>query len=181
MAMTLTFDELAALAGERAANLYHVRGLCCSEAIVLVLSRGFGGDLSEEVAISIGAGLCGGMGGGACVCGALSGGVVALGGHLAPNRNNGLSKGKMRKTAQLLHDSFKEKYGSTCCKDLTEAFVDDKKAKLKNCGRITAETAAMAAQILLEKDPGLAKKADLAFLRERETKVSLLLGKVLGK
>ena len=181
MNKTLSHDELAALTGERAANFYHVHGLCCSEAIILVLSRGFGGDLSAELAISVGAGLCGGMGGGESVCGALSGAEVALGSYLASNRKSGLSKGEMRQAARLLHDSFKKKYGSTCCKDLTEEFAGNRKAKLKNCGKITAETAEMAAHILLEKAPGLAQKADLHFLRERETKVSRLLNKVLGK
>ncbi len=177
----LSNEELAALAAGRAVNFFQVHGLCCSEAIILVLSKGFGGDMSDELAISVGAGLCGGMGGKECVCGALSGAVVALGGLLAPNRKTGLSKGNMRKTARLLHDNFKKKYGSTCCKDLTEGFVGSNKAKMKNCGKITAETAEMAALILLQKAPGLAKKADLQFLRERETKVSRLLNKVFGK
>jgi len=177
----LSHQELAALVGGRAENLYHIRGLCCSEAIILALSRGFGGEMPDGLAISVGAGLCGGMGGGECVCGALSGAEVALGVYLAPNRPGGLSKRKMRDTARILHDSFKNKYGSTCCKDLTQEFVGNNKAKLKSCGRITGDTAEMAARLLLEKDPALAKKADLHFLRERDTKASHLLKKVLGK
>jgi C_GCAxxG_C_C family probable redox protein len=174
-------EELLALAGERAANLYHVRGLCCSEAVILVLAKGFGASMSEESALSIGAGFCGGMGGGEGVCGALSGSVVGLGTHLAPNLKKGLSKGKMRQTASLVHDAFKNKYGSTRCKDLTEKFAGDKKAKLQNCGKITADTAVLAVELLLQQAPALARKADLEFLRERETRVSRLLKKVRGK
>jgi C_GCAxxG_C_C family probable redox protein len=173
-----TRKELVDLFGRRSANFYHVHGLCCSEAIILVLCRGFGSDLPDDIAVSIGAGLCGGMGGGECVCGALSGAEVGLGAFLAPSRAGGLSKRNMRKCSKLLHDNFKKEFVSTYCNDLTAEFAGDRKAKMKNCGSITEQAAKIAAEILLEFKPGLLSKADIEFLQSSDTKISLLLKKL---
>lgn len=175
----LAKEQLVDHVEQRVLNYYKVRGLCCSEAIVLVLVKGFGVEMADELAVGIASGLCGGMGGGECVCGALSGAEVALGIHLGPSRRGGLSKSKMRQAAKLLHDKFRHQYASTCCQDLTKG-IGSRKAKAESCGKITGWAARTAAEILLDLKPELLKKADIPFLQDHDSKISLLVKKVVG-
>jgi len=173
-------QELQTLIGQKCENLFQAGGLCCSEAIIVCMARGFCDDLPAELAASLGAGLCGGMGGGEGACGALSGAEVALGVVLGPGRPGGLSKKKMRLAAKQLHDAFKQRFFSTVCADLTKEYKKDRKAQKKNCGAITAEAARITAAVLLDWAPALLERADIGYLQGRDSKLSTLLKKIRG-
>lgn len=169
---------MIALVGEKNLNLFHVKGLCCSEAIIECLNRGFCGDLPDGLSARLGAGLCGGMGGGESVCGALSGAVVVLGVLLGPGREGGLSKKKMRLATKQLHDEFKKRFADTICNDLIKDYRGNKKARMKNCGEITAEAGRITVAVILEWRPALLQIADLVYLRKRDTRMSVLAQKI---
>jgi len=138
--------------------------------------RAFGAEIPDQAAISMGSGLCGGMGGKA-TCGALSGAVVGLGFHLSPNRKQGLAKKKVWKGSRELHEAFTNSFGSAICQDLLTLAKDKKLDKKKNCAMLTREAATKAVSMLLERRPELAAQADLEFLQTRDNK----LGGVLKK
>jgi len=163
---------------QRTENYYHVHGLCCSEAILFVVNKGLGGGLSDDMARRLGAGFCGGMGGGEGVCGALSGAVAALGLILGPGQRYALPKAKMRRAAKQLHDSFLNALRSTSCLELSAPFVGDRKARMKSCQGITGLGAEICARIILDFRPALANGADFDFLNRRENKVQAVIQKM---
>ncbi len=178
MSDTNTHAALIRAIRQRTENYYDAHGLCCSEAIIVVLNRGLGGGVTDDLARRLGAGFCGGMGGGEGVCGALGGAIVALGLIIGPGQPYGLPKAKMRAAAQKLHDTFRDAYGSTCCRDLTAPYGGDRRARLKNCQAITGLGAELCARIILEFRPQLAGMADLDFLNRRDTKVQAVIKKI---
>ena len=103
-------QEQITLVGQRAENLYDAKKICCAEAVLLTLNETFDGGLSPEMAVRLGAGFCGGMGGAGCACGSLTGAEMTLGLFLAPNLPEGLSERKFRSVSKELHDRFKERY-----------------------------------------------------------------------
>ena len=72
-------NDIPLLAREKAMNLYDAQRLCCSESVVLVCNEAFGGTLSEEEAIRLSSGFCGGIGGSGCTCGVLTGAILVFG------------------------------------------------------------------------------------------------------
>ncbi|MDD5758391.1 MAG: C-GCAxxG-C-C family protein [Desulfobulbaceae bacterium] len=163
---------------QRTENYYDAHGLCCSEAILFVVNRGFGGGLGDDMVRRLGAGFCGGMGGGDGACGALSGAVAALGLILGPGQPLGLSKTKMRQAAKKLHDLFRAAVGSTVCHDLTAPYADSRRARLKSCLAITGLGAELCARVILECRPEFADKVDLPFLNRRDTKTQAVIQKI---
>ncbi|MCF6291590.1 MAG: C-GCAxxG-C-C family protein [Desulfobacterales bacterium] len=176
-----TIEEIAHLAGRRAANLFTARRLCCSEAVLLVLNNGFNGGLDFDTARNLGAGFCGGMGDAGCVCGALSGAVMGLGLFLGPAAPNGLNKKKFRALIKNLHNAFQTKQGSTCCRILIQDFSNGKQktARHNHCTGITEHGGRLAVELLLKARPALLGRADLAFLEKKDTRLTgLLTGKL---
>ncbi|MHC4104280.1 MAG: C-GCAxxG-C-C family protein, partial [Planctomycetota bacterium] len=129
--------EIIELIRLRAENLYENHKLCCSGSLLLVLNHGFNGGLSSEQAKQLGAGFCGGMGGAGCTCGALSGAIMGLGLLVGPHAKSGLSKKKFTELSKKMHDRFHEKFSSTCCRVLIEAYDKDKKARSQFCSNLT--------------------------------------------
>ncbi len=166
---TEEIDELVQLAVDRATNLFDKHKLCCSESLMVLLNNAFGGGLSTEASLQIGAGFCHGMCGGGCSCGALSGGVAALGVFLGPHSKDGLRKKKFQKIVLSLHDQFRERNRATCCRVLTKKVKHDKKAHHANCLGLTEGGAELAVRLLLDARPDLIKKADRSFLLSRKS------------
>lgn len=69
MAVANTHEGLITDIRARTENYYDAHGLCCSEAVIYVLNRAFGGGLTEATVRQLGSGFCGGMGGGDGACG----------------------------------------------------------------------------------------------------------------
>ena len=172
-------EDLIKLVGQRAENLYENHKLCCSESLLLVLNHGFEGGLTSKQAKQLGAGFCGGMGEAGCTCGALSGAIMGLGLLVGPHAKNGPSKKKFRELSKKVHDKFKEKFSSTCCRVLIEPYDKDKKGRSHFCSNLTATTAVLAAELLLEFDPKLVKHAQKNYLASRDSKISGFLKKLV--
>lgn len=178
MAEASSNDVLIQAIRQRTENYYDAHGLCCSEAILFVINRGLGGGLSDDMVRCLGAGFCGGMGGGEGVCGALSGAVAALGLILGPGRRHGLSKTKMRLAAKQLHDSFFESLRSTSCLELSAPYVGERRARMKNCQKITALGAELCAKTIVAFSPNAAQGADFDFLDRHDSKTQAVIQKI---
>ncbi|MBU0682173.1 MAG: C-GCAxxG-C-C family protein [Proteobacteria bacterium] len=164
-------EEIVALVVERVGNCYEKLGLCCSESISYVLSQAFGSGLSGRDAVQLGAGSCHGMGGAGCSCGALTGSVVILSYYLGPHGPDGLQKEKFQRCIRTMHNQFRERFRSTCCRILSEKVKDETPGSRISCKELTAGGAEIATHLLLEARPGLARRVDLAFLRSRQLSV----------
>ena len=165
-------DEIIKLVRLRAENLFKNHKLCCSESLLLVLNHGFDGGLSSEQAKQLGAGFCGGMGEAGCTCGPLSGAMMGLGLLTGPYAKDGLSKKALRQLARTMHDRFQEEFSSTCCRVLIQPFEKDKKGRSKFCADLTAATAAMATELLLETKPDLLQRLQTDYLTSRDSKIA---------
>jgi C_GCAxxG_C_C family probable redox protein len=163
-------EALIAPIRERARNLYLTRQFLCTEAVLVALNHGLGGGLTDAQAIAIAAPFCEALGGSGCLCGALSGAVMACGlflGNDRPYRH----RREVREITHQLHDAFKAANGTTCCRVLSRKSKNDKKILFRQCAEITAETAEMAARLILEKRPELTTRADNAYLARRESTI----------
>ena len=147
--------ELIQRVSDKADNLYQTKQLLCAEAILVSFNEVFDGGLTQRQAVGMSAGMTIGMGGSGCMCGALGGGSLSLG-LIAPGCKVGSERKKMRKATNELHDRFKARFGSTCCRVLSRKVKDDSKAHFEQCRGITRETARMTAEILFELRPELA-------------------------
>ncbi len=177
---TLLFDQQEILSPQaeslirrlkdRARNLYQTRQLLCTEAVVVALNQGLHGGLSESQAIAISAPFSLALGESGCICGALSGAILASGlfmGRDRPYRH----RREMRDSARLLHDAFKEAYGSTCCRVITRKVRYDKKRHFLQCGDLTAATTEMAARLILHRRPELLGRVNDGFLSKRQSRI----------
>jgi len=173
-------EELVRQVGLRAENLFQNHGLNCSESVLLVLNRGFGGGLSEEASIGLGSGFGGGIGNSGCVCGALSGAVMALGLFLGPGRPEGLSKKDFRRLVSDMHDRFRERSGSVCCRELIADYRHRKSERKHFCKGLTGWIAGETARLILGWRPKLAGGADREFLAGRISGFGALLDRING-
>ncbi|MEJ2040676.1 MAG: C-GCAxxG-C-C family protein, partial [Desulfosarcinaceae bacterium] len=69
-------EALIAQIRQRAHNLYQTRQMLCTEAVLVALNHGLGGDLTEAQAVAMAAPFCAALGVSGCLCGALSGAVL---------------------------------------------------------------------------------------------------------
>jgi C_GCAxxG_C_C family probable redox protein len=173
-------EELSRLVGLRAENLFQNHGLNCSESVLLVLNRGFGGGLSDEACLGLGNGFGGGIGNSGCVCGALSGAVMALGLFLGSGRSEGLGKKDFRRLVGDMHDRFRERSGSVCCRDLIADYRHRKSERRLFCKGLTGWIAGETARLILVRRPELVGEADREFLAGRDSRFAALLNRLGG-
>jgi C_GCAxxG_C_C family probable redox protein len=164
-------DHLAVAIGERAKNLYLTGQLLCSEAVLVSLNKGLGGDLSDDVAIRMASALPVGLGNSGCICGALSGASLAVGLFLGRSRPGSPDSQEALRAANLVHDRFKATFGSTCCRVLTRKVKENAREHFQQCAGLTGQAAEMAAAIILEKAPTLVEKADVEYLEDRDSRL----------
>ncbi len=153
-------EALAKSVGERAENLYLTHQLLCSEAVLSVVNHGLGGGVSDDVAIRMASALPVGIGNSGCTCGALSGAVLALGLFLGRDRPGASDRKGALSSANVLHDRFKQLFGSSCCRVLSKDVKHDPRRHFKHCAKLTAQAAELAALIILEKRPELIDGCD---------------------
>jgi len=139
-------------AGER----FGRKGMMCSESVFTVLNESFGGSLGRREAVALSAPFSEGIGGSGCICGALAGGLLSLG--LLLDGRTRLNRRASRRWGRELHERFRRHNGSTCCRRLTRTVIHDAAARHAQCAQRTADTAAMAAALLLEARPDLARR-----------------------
>lgn len=167
-------EELAGLVGGRSGNLFSAHGLSCSEAVLVVLDKGLGGGLGVEKALGLGSGFGGGIGGAGCVCGALSGAVMGLGLFLGAGCWAGHDKKEFRRQVAGLHDRFRERSGSTCCRQLIADFRGKRTVRRHFCADLTVWAARETAQLILTARPELSATADLVYLAGRDSRFAAL-------
>lgn len=165
---TSSLEEIVALVVERVDNCYDKHDLCCSEAISYVLSQAFAGGLSGRDAVQLGAGYCHGIGGAGCSCGALTGSVAMLSYYLGPHSPDGLKKKQFRRCIREMHDHFKERFHSTCCRILSKKVKGNQEVRRVSCQQLTGGGAEIATHLLLTAKPELMDSIDLQFLQSRE-------------
>lgn len=171
-------EALIAQVKKRAGNLYLTRQLLCAEAVVVTLNKAFQGGLSDAQAIAVAAPFSMALGESGCICGALSGATLACG-LLLGNDRPYHHRHTMRKSARQLHDAFKTANGATCCRVLCRRVHHDQQAHFQQCAHLTADTAEMAARLILSKRPELIRSADNGFLLKMDTTISALMRRLL--
>lgn len=169
----MDIGHLAGLVRQRAENLFRTRQLWCAEAVLTVLNRGLGGGLDPALALRLASGFPEGLGGRGCLCGAVSGGGLALGLFLGPRRPGPLARAHgAREAAARLHDAFRVRFGSTCCRVLTRGLDPGSPAHLRHCAEVTGGAAEETARLLLSLRPGLAEHADRDYLECRDSRLA---------
>ena len=156
---------------QRTENLFMIRQLMCSEAVLTVLNQGLKGGLAPEIAVRITSGLPEGFGGSGCTCGALSAGIVALGLFLGRDGPGILNNRMVYTASRELHESFKTKFGSTCCRVLTKNIELGTKHHFEFCVRHAGEVAEQTVRIVLNHKPGQLELADWTYLNQTDTKM----------
>jgi C_GCAxxG_C_C family probable redox protein len=147
---------------------------------MVVLNRGLGGDLPQEMAVRLASALPEGLGQRGCLCGALNGGVLALGlflGRNGPGHGNGVT---VRKAVGELHDRFKDAFKSTCCRALTKPLIYGSDRHFRHCARLTGHAARLTADLLLDRKPGLLECVDWPYLERQDHRLAAEFKKLLG-
>ena len=170
-----TIHQISRQIGRRAGNVFTTRQLWCSGAVLVVLNRVLGGDLTQELAIRLAAGWGKGIGGGGCVCGGLSGGALALGLFLGNGRLAPAGDRVVLKATKQLHDQFKADQGATCCRVLVKKGAPGSKALYRQCAQRTARAAELAAELILHERPELIQSVDHDYLNRNESRLSARL------
>lgn len=107
-------------------KLYIEEGYSCSEAVILYL-KSKGKEIPDALIHAV-SGLRAGIGGCGCVCGSLIAAVMAVG-----FLDKGKNKDNIHKLSANLHNKFKDKLKSTCCRALTRKFDFKSKERKEYC------------------------------------------------
>jgi C_GCAxxG_C_C family probable redox protein len=151
----LNKEEAIEKAKSEAEEMYRTGQFLCSEAVLLVANEYLGKPMPDDV-VKLASGFPVGMGLAGCVCGGLAGGVMALGlkyGRTQP----GASEPGMFDVSKELHDRFKARRGSTCCRVLIRKFQMGSPDHIQQCITITGEVAADVIDILSREDVPMSK------------------------
>jgi C_GCAxxG_C_C family probable redox protein len=167
--------------GERAGNLFRTRQLWCSGAVLVVLNRVLDGDLAQDQAIRLAAGLGDGIGSAGCICGGLNGGALALGLFLGNGRLSSGGDQTVLKATRWLHDQFKEDLGSACCRVLLKKDGNGTKSQLRACAERTAKAAELCAAAILQHRPELIQRVDWDYLNHQDGTVKARLNIIADK
>lgn len=132
----------------RAEAYYRNGDFYCSEAIVKTIRDEFNLPLPDEV-IAMASGFPVGMGGSGCTCGALVGGIMALGLFFGRTEPKDAKVQKAMELAKELHDTFKERHRSTCCRVLTKGMELGSPEHMAQCVSFTGEVAGETARIIV--------------------------------
>jgi C_GCAxxG_C_C family probable redox protein len=137
---------------KQAAGQNFREGYNCAEAIVRAFRDAMRRDISDE-ALRMASGFGGGLGHAGCLCGALAGGIMVLG-MIQGRDNKEQNRKPIYTSAQEFHDLFRKKFGATCCRVLNPNSFDSKE-HLRNCIKITGNTAELLSDYLKEKNRAL--------------------------
>jgi C_GCAxxG_C_C family probable redox protein len=133
---------------KKAGDLYRCGDFFCSEAVVKTIRDEFELPLPDDV-LAMASGFPVGIGGAGCTCGAISGGVLALGMVFGRKTAGDPSVNKIMALAKELHDNFKSRHKSTCCRVLTKGMEKGSQEHMNQCVAFTGEVAAETAKIIL--------------------------------
>lgn len=121
---------------------YHQRGFNCCQSVLAAYLDSL--NVSEETALSLGAGFGSGAGTGE-LCGALSGAIMALDLMLPADLGDPVgSKRRAMRRAKALQQRFAERFGALRCQDLLRAEKEEPSDAVKALG-LTNHCAVMIA------------------------------------
>lgn len=133
---------------KRTAEEYYRNGdFYCSEAIVKTIKDEFELQLPDEV-IAMASGFPVGIGGSGCTCGAISGGVMALGLFFGRTAAKDNKVDKAMALSKELHETFRHKHKSLCCRKLTYKMELGSTEHMNQCIAFTGEVAEETAKII---------------------------------
>ena len=142
----LTDPQVVAAAKQKAEKLYRSGQFLCSEAVFLAANEFLGRPVPDEM-VRLASGFAVGMGKAGCACGALTGGVMALGIKYGRTSAGAATPG-MFEAAKELHDRFKARRKSVCCKALTRKLEFGSSEHMRQCIAITGEVTADVIELL---------------------------------
>lgn len=134
---------------KKAEEYYRSGQFLCSEAVFLVANEYLGRPVSDEC-VKLASGFPVGMGLAGCACGAITGGIMALGIKFGRTQPGAATPG-MFEASKELHDRFKARRGSTCCRVLIHRFEFGCPEHIQQCITITGEVAEDVLEILSRK------------------------------
>ena len=170
-------EVIAEAVAAKAKALFDSKEALCADAIMRAVNEGLGGGLDPDTAKSLAVAFGNGLGGAGCLCGAVSGAALSLSCILSKT----LPPYQVRKAGRELHDRFKEKHGSTCCRVLTKKVKADPKAHLAHCAGLTESGARMAVSIILDHLPELAAGADPKALAKKRSALGAILRRLADR
>ena len=131
-----------------AENYYRDGDFYCSEAIVKTIRDELELPVADDI-IAAASGFPVGMGAAGCSCGAVAGGVMALGMVFGRTRAKDDRVNKAMALARELHDMFKSRHGSICCRSLTKGMTLGSAEHMDQCVSFTGEVAEAVARIIV--------------------------------
>jgi len=120
----------------------------CSEAIVKTIKDEFQLPISDDI-IAAASGFPVGMGGSGCTCGAMVGGIMALGLFFGRTEAKDEKVNKTMALANELHDIFRNRHKTLCCRVLTKNMELGSPEHMEQCISFTGEVAAEVAKIII--------------------------------
>lgn len=139
--------EQAIIARNEAGNNFK-SGFNCAEAVVTTFNTLLNEPFKPEV-VKMASGFGGGLGHAGCMCGALTGSVMVLG-MINGRTSSSQDRTPIYQLAKEFHDRFEQTFGGTCCRVLNQ-FEFDSPEHLRNCLKLTGNTAKLLMEFLEEK------------------------------
>jgi C_GCAxxG_C_C family probable redox protein len=120
----------------------------CSESVVKTIKDAFDLHLPDSV-VAMASGFPIGIGGAGCTCGAVNGGIIALGLFFGRSRPKDNRVNKAMELARELHDTFRKRHRSLCCRTLTKFMILGSRKQMEQCISFTGEVAEETARIII--------------------------------
>lgn len=130
-----------------AENYYRDGDFYCSESIVKTIKDEFGLPISDDV-VAMASGFPVGIGGSGCTCGAVAGGIMALGLFFGRSQPQDKKVDTTMALSKELHDIFRERHKSICCRVLTKGMTLGSPEHIEQCIYLTGEVAEEVAKII---------------------------------
>jgi C_GCAxxG_C_C family probable redox protein len=130
-----------------AEDYYRNLDFYCSESIVKTIKDEFNLPLSDDI-IKMASGFPIGIGGSGCTCGAVVGGVMAIGLFFGRTQPKDTKVTKTMELANELHNIFKDRHKSLCCRTLTKGMTLGSPLHMCKCISLTGEVAEETAKII---------------------------------
>lgn len=131
-----------------AENYYRNGDFYCSEAILKTIKDEFELPISDDI-VAMASGFPVGMGGSGCTCGTVVGGIMALGLFFGRTESKDTKVDKAMALSKELHDIFRERHKSLCCRYLTKDMTLGSSKHMEQCIHFTGEVAEETAKIIV--------------------------------
>ena len=132
----------------KAEKIFRKGHFFCSEAVLRALLDESGMQAHRDM-VALASGFSTGMGGAGCSCGAVIGGIMGLGVFFGRSIPRDPAVCTCMDFAHELHDTFRRKHHSICCRVLSKGVAHGSSEQQENCAQRTGDAAEMAARILL--------------------------------